>query len=86
MIARFIQSKLGQQLLTNKNEFEKHMMTCFRKFSFSVFEKNKKEHEIDVIVGKQIITHLEEFFKKTKKNKTLKFGHVKRNKTMKHMK
>ena len=41
-------------------------------FKYVVVDKDQKEYDIDKILGKQIITHLREFFNKTKRSKTLK--------------
>ena len=54
-----------------------------KKYNYKVVLKNKKEYEIDKIIGKQIITHLQEFFNKPNKNKTAKNKKYKKNKTQK---
>jgi hypothetical protein len=43
-------------------------------------DKNINEYEIDKILGKQIMTHLQDFFNKSLKNKTRK-NNIKKNKT-----
>ena len=43
-------------------------------------DKNIKEYELDHILGKQIMTHLQEFFNKPSKNKTQR-NIIKKNKT-----
>jgi hypothetical protein len=59
------------------------MLEYFKRYKYDVIEKNIKEYEIDKIVGKQIITHLQDFFNKSKKNKTIKNISYKKNKTQK---
>ena len=51
-----------------------------KKYNFSCLDKNLKEYEIDKILGKQIMTHLEEFFNKSLKNKTRR-NLIKKNRT-----
>ena len=52
----------------------------FKKYNYSCLDKNLKEYEIDKILGKQIMTHLQEFFNKSLKNKTRR-NFVKKNRT-----
>jgi len=90
MILRFINSKLGKQLIkeTEQETFTNSLMTEFKKYNFSCVDKNQDEYEIDKILSKEILTHLHEFFNKSLKNKS-KFNRTKkndvnkRNKTMK---
>jgi hypothetical protein len=56
------------------------MIDEFKKYKYNCLEKNLKEYEIDHVLGKQIMTHLQEFFNKSSKNKTRR-NVVKKNKT-----
>jgi len=62
--------------------FAKNMRKQFKRFNYTVFPKSRAEQEIDNIVGKQIVAHLQTFFNKPKQNKTLKQKYLKRNKTL----
>ena len=90
MILRFLSSELGENLIKeNESEnFIHSMMLEFKRYNFSCIDKNKDENDIDKILSKEIITHLQEFFNKSLKNKskynrTKKNNKNKRNKTMK---
>jgi hypothetical protein len=48
-----------------------------------VVEKNEKEYEVDKVLGKHIITHLEQFFNHSTKNRTIKNRGNKKNRTFK---
>jgi hypothetical protein len=52
----------------------------FRRYNYRCLDKNLKEYEIDKVLGKQIMTHLQEFFNKSLKNKTRR-NTIKKNKT-----
>jgi hypothetical protein len=87
MINKFEKSKMGIDLLDNETDFNDFMLTEFKKYNYSINEKDKKEYDVDLILGKQIIFHLQEFFNKSKKNKSRsksrKNVNLKKNKTMK---
>ena len=64
-----------------KNHFEKYMHQLFDQYGYLVIEKTKEENNIDKIVSKQILIHLQEFFDQTpsdsqssKYSKSLKRG------------
>jgi hypothetical protein len=64
MVKTFMKSPIGK-LLVEKEEainFEILMLIEFKKYRYSIVKKNAKEYEIDKIIGKQIIYHLQEFF------------------------
>uniref|UniRef100_A0A6C0EQB7 Uncharacterized protein n=1 Tax=viral metagenome TaxID=1070528 RepID=A0A6C0EQB7_9ZZZZ len=66
IISKFQKSALGRQLeLTNDVNFEKYMMNEFKKINYTLVIKDEKEYEIDKILGKQIMIHLQNFFNKT---------------------
>lgn len=82
MLEKFINSDVGKKLVGDK-DFEKDIMSHIKLYKYECLEKDEKEYEVDKILGKHIITHLQEFFSKSKKNKTLKNMGKKRNKTNK---
>ena len=51
------------------SNFSSSILTVFLTLYYFIVIKN---YEIDKIIGKHIITHLQEFFNKSKKNKTIK--------------
>jgi len=82
MIARFVDSENGAKLVKDdKLNFEEFMMNEYNKYNYSFVEKKDDEYEIDKIIGKQIMTHLQDFFRisNTKKNRK----HPRKNKTLK---
>jgi hypothetical protein len=54
----------------NCKDFNEYMISEIGKYKYDVNLKNEKDYEIDEIIGKQIILHLQEFFYISKKNKT----------------
>lgn len=83
MISTFENSNEGKKLIDNIEEFEEIIKNEIKKYHYDVIEKDKKEYEIDKIIGKQIITHLQDFFNKSNKNKTYKSSLYKKNRTKK---
>ena len=69
MAERYYQKK---NLPVNKEDFIKEIVSYMEKYNYPVAEKSKVETEVDRIVSKKIITHLEDFFKRTKKKTTRK--------------
>jgi len=85
MIKTFYKSDIGKELIEdNEEDFESIMWKEIKKYKYDVVNKNKKEYEIDKILGKQIVLHLQEFFKKSNKNKTQKNISYRKNKTQKN--
>lgn len=76
MLERFKNSDIGAHLIQVNNvdskEFYAFMIEHIKGFNYEVIEKEDTEYEIDVILGKHIITHLQTFFNHFSKNKTLK--------------
>ena len=52
-------------------------------FKYNVVKKDDKEYEVDKVLGKHIISHLQAFFNRSSKNITIKNRGNKRNKTFK---
>ena len=58
IIDRFEKSQIGKKILHNNNtneiKFKEVMMEKFKKYNYKCIEKEKKEHELDIIIGKYI--------------------------------
>jgi hypothetical protein len=72
MLDIFSKSDIGKKIINNDEEFIKIINEQFKLYKYDCIDKETKEYEMDKIVGKQIIKHLQEFFNKTKKNKTIR--------------
>jgi hypothetical protein len=85
-------------LITTKNlqdEFVDFMNKNIKLYNFKIVNKNENEYEVDKILSKKILFHLEEFFgnngnnasnsihKKNNKSKTFKRNHKSKNKSSK---
>ena len=84
MIKTLSESEIGKKIIGNDNDFEKLMMGHIHLFNYKVMEKDEKEYEVDKVLGKHIITHLQLFFNRSTKNKTIKNRDNKKNKTIKN--
>lgn len=85
MISRFVNSNIGKKIVgDNDSEFHKIMTENIKLFKYLVVDKKEAEYEVDKVLGKHIITHLQSFFNKSTKNKTIKNRTNKKNKTFKH--
>jgi len=84
MIKKFTESEIGKNIIGNDNEFENLMMEHINLFKYEVIEKNEKEYEVDKVLGKYIISHLEAFLNRSTKNRTIKNRGNGRNKTIKN--
>ena len=80
MINRFKTSEYGKKIIQDPTNFETIMNDEFLNFKYKCLDKNLKEYEIDHVLGKQIMTHLQEFFNKTLKNRTRR-NIIRKNKT-----
>ena len=85
MLNRFINSDIGKKIIRD-SDFEIIITNFFKLYKYNCLEKDSKEYEVDKIVGKQIIMHLQTFFNdKPKKSKTIKKRNdIKKNKTYKN--
>jgi hypothetical protein len=63
---KFKESEIGKKIIGNDSDFNETMLSEIKRYKYSVIEKDLKEFEIDKILGKQIITHLQDFFNKNK--------------------
>ncbi len=85
MISRFKNSDVGKRLIDKEEEFENVMMKHINLFKYKVVKKDDKEYEVDKVLGKHIISHLQAFFNRSTKNKTIKNRGNKKNKTLKNV-
>jgi hypothetical protein len=92
MLSRFMKSEIYSKIITKDTNFKIYMNSYFKTFNFPIYEKTEEENNIDKILSKQIMVHLQEFFnkntrKKIKSNnvihKTRKYKIKKQNKTRK---
>jgi len=60
MLNRFMNSPLSNDV-KNKDDFKQFTMFNLK---YNVMEKNKHEHDIDIIVSKRMLEHIKEFFDK----------------------
>lgn len=72
MLDKFSKSDIGKKIINNDEYFIKIMTDHIKLYKYDCIDKKSNEYEMDKIVGKQIVKHLQEFFNKTKKNKTIK--------------
>jgi hypothetical protein len=89
MIDRFLNNQISKKLMIDPSEFKLFMKKEFELYNYTITKKQKEEYDVDEIISKQILIHLNEFFeksfkKKTKKGKTKKSNANKRNKTHKN--
>ena len=80
MILKFKNSIVGKKIIIHEADFEIIMLNEFKKYNYKCLDKNDSEYEVDKVLGKQIMTHLYEFFNKSLKNKTRK-NLMRKNKT-----
>jgi len=84
MIKTFLDSDIGRKIVgEDVAHFEELMMEHIKLFKYVVTEKDEKEYEVDKILGKHILTHLQHFFSHSTKNRTIKNRGNKKNKTLK---
>jgi hypothetical protein len=83
MLSRIKQSNVGEKIIGNDDNFDVLMMEHINLFKYDVVEKDDKEYEVDKVLGKHIISHLQAFFNRSSKNRTIKNRGNKKNKTLK---
>lgn len=67
MIQRFIVSKYGKKII-DENGFIDFMKNFIARYNFVYVKKNEKDYELDKIVSKKIMIHLQTFFDKKWQN------------------
>jgi hypothetical protein len=86
MITKFQESAVGKMLINNDDSFKLKLMEYIKRYEYESIQKNPMEYNVDKILGKHIITHLEEFFNKHKQNKTYKRTKTRTYRNLKHNK
>lgn len=84
MIKKFMDSEIGKKIIGNDDNFENLMIQNINLYKYLVVEKDDKEYEVDKVLGKHIITHLQAFFNRSSKNRTIKNKGNKKNRTFKN--
>jgi hypothetical protein len=84
ILERFNKSDIGLKLTENDSNFNTLMMEHINLFKYQVVEKDEKEYEIDKVLGKHIISHLQTFFNRSTKNRTIKNRGNRKNKTIRN--
>lgn len=64
MIERFVSSKFSKKIIDNEKKFTNYMITHMKQYAYSYVEKSKDEYEIDKIITKKTMFHLQTFFNK----------------------
>jgi hypothetical protein len=82
MIKKFKESDVGKKIVNNDDDFEILIMKHIKLYKYECIDKDLKEYEVDKILGKHIIKHLQEFFK-PKRNKSVRKKSNIKNKTKK---
>jgi FMN phosphatase YigB (HAD superfamily) len=72
IIKRLKNSEIGKKIINEDDDFEPIMFECFKKYNYKSVAKDTKEYNLDKIIGKYIITHLQKFFHKSNKSGTMK--------------
>lgn len=85
MINKFKDSKCGKNIIDAETDidFDEFMKSQFKLYNYDINEKAPQEYNVDKIIGKQIITHLQEFFNKSANNNSTRKNKLfsKRNKS-----
>jgi hypothetical protein len=84
MLDRFKKSEIGKKIIGNETDFDNSMMEHINLFKYMVIEKDEKEYEVDKIVGKYVISHLQIFFNRSLKNRTIKNRGNRKNRSLKN--
>ena len=85
ILSRFMESIEYSKLITQKTNFKKIMIDYFRQFSFTIQHKSEKDSVLDTVISREIMTHLQEFFNRSIKNKIRKIYKRRTNKHKKDM-
>jgi hypothetical protein len=64
MIERFIMCKYFKKIIDNPKKFTDYMLTYMNQYAYSYVEKSADEYEIDKIITKKTMFHLQTFFNK----------------------
>jgi len=80
MIRRFINHDISKRLIFGphtEKEFSDFMKNNMNNYEFACMEKSKEEYEIDKIITKKTMEHLQSFFNKNKRTNSPQSGHKK---------
>lgn len=61
MATRYYDKVLKSVKSVSKDDFINHMVTYMKRYNYMVFKKNETEEKTDIIVGKKLLSHLEDF-------------------------
>ncbi len=86
ILKRFMASSEYNKLITQKINFKKCMIDYFNQFLFNVQNKTKEDTHVDTVISREIMTHLQEFFNRSVKNKIKKNNKRRTNRHKKNMK
>jgi len=64
MIHKFVNSEYGESFISNKKDFIEFMKVHISKYQFMYVTKPPKEYDVDKIITKKIMVHLQSFFSK----------------------
>jgi hypothetical protein len=84
MMTIFKESHVGKRIIKNDEDFDIIMLEHIILFKYMIVEKDVKEYEVDKLLGKHIISHLQTFFNRSTKNRTIKNRGNRKNKTLKN--
>lgn len=84
MIERFIKSKIMS--IDIEDDFKTNMLQFMNQYRHEYVEKIKDDQNVDKILSKKILQHLQIFFNKKSQNKTIRTQNKNHNKTMKNQK
>lgn len=84
MISIFSESDVGERMIQEKKvDFENFMKKEVKRYNYVYSVKSPEEYEIDKILGKHVLSHLQTFFNDKKRSVTRRSYINKRNKTRK---
>jgi len=88
MLSKLKNSVVGKKIINEEFEkFKKFIEADFKRYNYDVIEKNPNEYDVDKVLGKQILIHLQGFFNKPNNNVvTIKNKNTKKNTTKKNKK
>ena len=72
MLDTFKNSGVGRRVINGDDKFDAKVMNNINLYNYKCNNKDSKEYEVDKIIGKYIISHLDVFFNKPRKPKTLR--------------
>lgn len=69
---RRMAERYSKRNITNdkRETFNKEIISYMKQYNYNVVEKTPAEYDVDVVVSKQIMIHIDKFFKKTSSRKT----------------